>query len=170
LITLKALRNQQLANGRIEWLGVRPQAGAAMILPGTIELRSDQGIVGDRFNSKRNTDRQVTLVQSEHLAVIATLLARDSVQATQLRRNICVSGVNLLALIGRMFVLGSAVLEGTGRCHPCSRMESILGEGGYNAMRGHGGITARVITNGIVTVGDSLQAVAEENSAVSDTK
>lgn len=82
------------------------------------------------------------------------------VRPEQLRRNIVVSGINLLALKNQSFQLGEAVLESTGPCHPCSRMEEALGAGGYNAMRGHGGITARVISPGNVQVGDKCVVVS----------
>jgi MOSC domain-containing protein YiiM len=67
-----------------------------------------------------------------------------------------VSGINLLALNGAQFAIGGALLEGTGPCHPCSRMEEIFGTGGYNAVRGHGGITARVITGGVIRLADAV--------------
>ena len=76
-----------------------------------------------------------------------------------MRRNVVVRGINLLALKGRRFRIGSALLEASGECHPCSRMEEILGAGGYNAMRGLGGITARVIEGATIRVGDEVVAL-----------
>ena len=76
-----------------------------------------------------------------------------------LRRNFVTTGVNLVALKGRRFRVGAALLEYSGDCAPCSRMEIALGPGGYNAVRGHGGITARIIEGGEVRVGDSVERV-----------
>jgi MOSC domain-containing protein YiiM len=84
---------------------------------------------------------------------------QPSIDPGLLRRNLVVSGINLLALQRAQFRIGSVVLEGTGPCHPCSRMEAALGPGGYNAMRGHGGITAKVITPGEIKVGDAVAFV-----------
>lgn len=142
--------------GVVEWIGVRPARRVPVVRVEEVEARMGAGLTGDHFSGSPENKRQVTLIQAEHLEVIASLLGRDSVDPAILRRNIVVRGINLLALNGARFSIGCALLEGTGGCHPCSRMEEVLGRGGYNAMRGHGGVTARVLQSGIIRHGDPV--------------
>ena len=114
---------------------------------------TDIGLEGDHYQNHGGS-RQVTLIQAEHLEVLASLLGLNKIAPELTRRNIVVRDINLLSLKGKRFHVGQALLEYSGECHPCSRMENNLGQGAYNAMRGHGGITAKVVTGGIIKLGD----------------
>lgn len=144
--------------GRVTWIGARiARKGEVLSLEKT-EIK-DNGLVDDhRANPGR---RAVTLIQAEHLPVIAALVGRDIVTPTELRRNIVVSGINLTAVRHHPIRIGSAVLQIEVPCAPCSRMEEVLGPGGYNAMRGHGGWTASVVAEGEVALGDKVEIAQE---------
>jgi MOSC domain-containing protein YiiM len=141
--------------GTIEWIGVRPERRAPMLSMTQVQADPVTGLAGDHFAGKTHRQRQVTLIQQEHLAVIAAFTGQP-VTPESLRRNLVVSGINLQALKGQEIQVGSVILKVTGLCHPCSRMEEILGVGGYNAMRGHGGITAQILRGGVIDLGDSV--------------
>ena len=143
--------------GRVEWIGVRPGRRQVLIAVASVEASERHGLEGDRYSSGGN--RQVTLIQAEHLDAVAKLLGLGTLDPGRVRRNIVVSGINLYALRDRRFRVGDALLQGSGPCDPCSRMEETLGPGGYNAMRGHGGITARIVEEGVVSVRDSVVAL-----------
>ncbi len=150
--------------GRVTWIGVRPARDAPMVELDAVQVAPGTGLDGDRFMGRAASGRQVTLIQQEHLAVIAACLQRPPIPPSVLRRNIVVSGLNLLALKDKHFKVGDAVLEFSGLCHPCSKMERALGAGGYNAIRGHGGITARVLKPGLVQLDDAVRFVPDEAS------
>ncbi len=155
-MALRALLTQRPCPGRITWIGLREQRAAPMRVVDHAHLVEEEGVLGDYASVRRAGTRQVSLMQAEHLPVIAALCARSAVTPEQLRRNIVVSGINLLALRSRRFRVGDAVLQGVGTCEPCSKMELALGIGGYNAMRGHGGILARVLQGAHIRVGDRV--------------
>lgn len=158
--TLKELMKTLPQQGQVEWLGIRAQRRAPLISLESIIVSSVDGIDGDHYKA-RSQKRQVTLIQAEHLKAIAGFLGRESVKPESLRRNIVVSGINLLALKEKQIAIGEVVLEMTGLCHPCSRMEEEFGPGGYNAVRGHGGITAQVHRDGVIRLGDSIRIIED---------
>lgn len=150
---MAALLARHAGPGRVDWIGLRP-ARLAQVQAVEAALLTEAGLEGDHASGGL---RALTLIQAEHLPVIAALAHIGAVAPDTLRRNIVVSGLNLSALRGSVLTLGAAQVRITGPCAPCSRMETALGPGGYNAMRGHGGWCAEVVRAGRVAVGDVVR-------------
>jgi len=107
------------------------------------------GLMGDRrCENTSGSARQVTLINAEHIEVIAKLLGFDQIDPARLHRNLVISGINLQALRHQRFQIGDAVFEATAQCHPCGHMEQVLGRGGTAAMLGHGGLCVKIIHTG----------------------
>jgi MOSC domain-containing protein YiiM len=166
-MTMSELMGNFARDGVVTHIQLRPERGAEMVPVGSVEARPG-GLAGDRYN-KPSGNRQVTLIQDEHLIAVASLMSESSIDPALTRRNLVVKGINLLSLKGKKFRIGTAILEYTGECHPCSRMETNLGHGGYNAMRGHGGITARILIPGRISVGDTVSAIDTTGTGVQST-
>lgn len=150
---LRELLRSHLGDGRVDWIGLRPERLAPVQSVSRAEI-TEEGLVGDHG---RPGKRALTLIQAEHLPAIAALCGAGELSPETLRRNIVVSGINLMALRHNQIRIGSALIEFTVPCAPCSRMEKALGTGGYNAMRGHGGWCATVIEPGQVALGDPVR-------------
>ena len=145
--------------GRVEWIGVRLARHGAVAEQPEVRALAGAGLDGDHYAAASGS-RGITLIQFEHLGVIGGLLGEPPLDPARLRRNLVIAGINLTALKGQRFTVGEVLLEGTGLCHPCARMETVLGPGGYNAMRGHGGLNARVLVGGLIRVGDPVLVLA----------
>jgi MOSC domain-containing protein YiiM len=159
--TLAELMSAYAAPGQVVWMGTRPARREPVVEADAVRIGMT-GLEGDRRT--RPGKRAVTLFQWEHLAVIAALAQQASIAPATLRRNIGIAGFPLAAVRNGYFRLGTAVLQGTGACAPCSRMEEALGPGGYNAVRGHGGICASVVRPGRVRLGDALTPITDEEA------
>ncbi len=160
--------------GRVDAVLLRPARLQPMLSVQAVQAEVGRGLIGDRRSlaSRVGTTaqkREVSLIQAEHLPLLAHWCGITALDPVRLRRNLVVSGINLVAM--RSLFPGAplhwhfgaqVVLEITGPCEPCSRMEAELGCGGYNALRGHGGMTARVVSGGWLRVGDSISPCSVE--------
>ncbi len=162
-LTLQQIINTMPQVGKVEWIGIRPARKMPLQTVEEVAVDEKHGLEGDHY-SKSDGNRQVTLIQAEHLEVVAAFLGVEKIDPSLTRRNVLVSGINLLAFKDRRFQIGTLILEMTGICHPCSRMEETLGAGAYNALRGHSGITAKVIKGGLLRVGDRVALRLEQDA------
>ena len=162
--SIRALTAQFAQAGKLEAIYLRPARGIACNQPSTAVAIAGRGLRDDRTSLvvSRNpfgSNRQVTLIQAEHITVLEKLLNKP-IDTAVLRRNLVVSGINLLAAKSLFkddpmrLIIGNVELKITGPCEPCSKMESVLGKSAYNAMRGHGGVAARVVKGGELKIGD----------------
>ncbi len=188
VLGLRALITRPVPAGRLAAIWLRGERAAPALAVDRATAIAGRGLQGDRSAARASrisggSKRQVTLIQAEHLPLIAAWagLSRAPGGAVEdapggtadhapfagcLRRNLVVAGLNLLGARSpfpdrplHLQIGADVVLELTGPCDPCSKMETALGTGGYNAMRGHGGVTARVLQGGRLTVGDSVRVV-----------
>jgi MOSC domain-containing protein YiiM len=156
--SIAQLMARHAQEGRLDWIGLRPERLAELDIADHAWIDAN-GLRGDHG---RTGKRAVTLIQAEHLPVIAALAGLAHVAPETLRRNLVISRINLAALRGRTLRVGGALLRVTGPCAPCSRMETALGPGGYTAMRGHGGWCAEVLEPGEIRLGDPVSAGVPE--------
>jgi MOSC domain-containing protein YiiM len=95
--SLAKLFNAPVRPGKVIWIGTRPARRAQMPIVREALLEAGRGLIEDHY-SRLDGDRQVTLIQSENLATIASHLGRGEVLPQDLRRNIVTQGINPLAL------------------------------------------------------------------------
>ena len=161
---LRELTTKFAQTGQLQAIYCRPARGILCVQADYVTALAGRGLQGDCASltvsqNPLGSIRQVTLIQSEHIAVISALVNK-TVDPAILRRNLVVSGINLLAAKSLFkdqpmhLIINDVVLEITGTCEPCSKMEASLGVGAYNAMRGHGGVTAKVIKGGELKLGN----------------
>ncbi|MCQ8127443.1 MOSC domain-containing protein [Methylomonas rivi] len=168
-MTLRELTQQFASEGRIETIVLRPARGEPAVFVDEARAEPGRGLLGDRRantarSGRQSTKRELTLFQAEHLPVAANWCGLTKLEPTRLRRNLVVSGLNLIGMRSpfpdmmlEWAVGDEVIIEITGPCDPCSKMAAELGLGSYNALRGHGGMTARIVSGGLIRVGDSVR-------------
>ena len=122
----------------------------------SIECVAGHGIRGDRFfDYRENYKGQVTFLAAEVFAELAHAFGIANKSPGVLRRNVIVSGVDLMELIGADFELQGVRFRGTAHCTPCYWMDTAFAPGTEKFLAGRGGLRARILTNGTISVGEA---------------
>ena len=152
--------------GSVTGIFITAEAGAPM--RSVVEARAvaGNGLEGDRywsgvgFYSATPTTpgaRELTLIEEEWLDEVA----RDGFPLSpgEHRRNISTRGVALDGLLGRRFQIGGVLCEGVRACPPCNHLEAVTGRALLAPLIDRGGLRARIVTGGLIRVGDGIRLV-----------
>lgn len=139
-----------------------PQIGAhPLVEHERVRVEADKGIPGDRFyDTKPDFDGQVTFLNAEVIDAVAEALQDGFIDPRDFRRNIVLRGVPVVDLIGARFTLGGVAFMGAKHCAPCKWMNAGVGDGALTALRGRGGLRAKVLTTGELALGETALVTA----------
>jgi hypothetical protein len=131
-----------------------------------------RGLLGDRYAAKAGTftprsDRlrgyDLTLIESEVLDQV-TLADGSHLTAADSRRNVVTRGINLNALVGREFTVGSVHAFGQRLCEPCVHLQRLTRPGVVAGLVHKGGLRADILTDGEIHLGETIEATAKLSS------
>ena len=138
-----------MQSGTIESLQINIRTRQPMQRLETVSAVAGAGLQGCR-HSKPGNDRAIVLVEAETLDELG-------LEAGEIKESITTRGIKLRGLNpGSQLQIGeSVVLEVSGPCHPCRRMDEIR-QGLQAELQGRRGINARVLVGGQIRLGDSI--------------
>jgi hypothetical protein len=143
--------------GVVAGLLVAPDAEAPLHGVESVEAISGSGLEGDRYAKGRGTFNgtgrgyELTLVEAEALEDVDLSWA-------EARRNIVTRGVELNALVGRRFTIGSVECIGRRLAEPCSHLEKLVRPGIMRPLVHRAGLRADILAGGTISVGDAVTA------------
>lgn len=118
-----------------------------------IECVAGAGIVGDRyFQHKEDYKGQITFFDHAVYERISRDFDLPDLNPALFRRNVITAGIDLNTLIGQRFTLQGVEFEGSEECRPCYWMDESVTPGVHEALKGHGGLRARILTSGRLQV------------------
>jgi hypothetical protein len=160
--------------GTVEAVLIAPEAEAAMVRVDRAVAAAGRGLEGDRYFEERGTfsnkyarGHDLTLIQAEFLDSVE--LPAGRLAPEEARRNIVTRGVDLNALVGSRFTVGSVECMGQRLCEPCAHLERLAAAAGkagtLRAFIHKGGLRADVLSDGEIRVGDEIAALATRVSS-----
>jgi MOSC domain-containing protein YiiM len=145
--------------GTLEAIYVAAEAGAPAQQLTAVRALAGRGLEGDRHTVGRGTfpsgppGSALTLIAAEVCESFDPWL-----EATEHRRNLVTRGIDLNALVGRAFTIGSLRCRGVRLCEPCTVVNGYARRPVLRALVHRGGLRADILEDGVIRVGDAVAA------------
>ena len=146
--------------GRVEAISIAPRAGRPIEALERAQALAGRGLKGDRHVVGKGTfpsflpGSALTLIEQEVCDSFDPPLTAD-----EHRRNLTTSGVDLNALVGHEFMIGSVRCRGARLCEPCRTVDNYSDRPILRPLVHRGGLRADILEDGEIAVGDEIYAV-----------
>ena len=129
----------------------------------SISCVAGRGIEEDRFfDYKPDYKGQITLFDWSVYERVRDEIVKGDLHPMAFRRNVVMQGIDLNELIDQRFTLGGLELTGSCECAPCYWMDEACAPGTHEFLKGQGGLRARIVKGGELTLGECALDVLGE--------
>ena len=129
----------------------QPPGEEPMVDMPEIECVAGRGSRGDRyFDFKDDYKGQITFFAQETFERLCEQFNESGLAPSVFRRNVITQGIDLNTLIGIEFEVQGVRFIGTQEAAPCHWMNEAFAEGAEAALRGFGGLRAKILTDGVL--------------------
>ena len=141
----------------------QPPGSFPLVEVSKVECIAGRGLRGDRYlDYRENYKGQITFFPFEVFEKLCAEFGIHDKPAGVLRRNLIVSGVDLLSLIGREFEIQGVKFRGTQHCAPCEWMNIAFALGAEQFLKDNAGLRAQILSDGMITVGEARLSILSE--------
>ena len=147
-----------MSDGRVEAIFITERHGRLPDPVERVQAVAGSGLVANRYffeDGDAPPGRAVTLVAAEAVEAFVAETGIDLTPA-ETRRNVVTRGVDVNALVGKRFRIGSVECVGVELCEPCAHLQSLTKPGVLAGLVHRAGLNADVVTDGDIAVGDSV--------------
>lgn len=139
----------------------RPPGAYPVVSVQEVRCVAGRGLENDRFfDYKEDYKGQVTFFAWETYEQMCRRFGVRDKGPDVFRRNVITEGLELNALIGTEFEVQGVRFLGTQESAPCHWMNTAFADGAEAALKGHGGLRAKILSDGVLRVDDPGSAAA----------
>ena len=137
--------------------------GNKMISVSSVEVKSNKGIVKDRyFKANNDKDLQITLIELENIDYF-NKKCKTNIPYIDFRRNIITKEIELNKLVGKEILIGNVKIKGHRLCDPCKYLQDKLKKNNsfknLSSLYNRGGLRCEILSNGIISIKDEIKII-----------